>query len=109
MPLLELENPAVGRTFAFIGTKIQDLELTSPTGREWYAKYHDSAVAVPSPAVDSISKAAKSHRVYIQVGIIEKDGGTLYCTALLVSRDGSVLLKHRKVSLTAQLESSGKS
>ncbi|KAI1376661.1 carbon-nitrogen hydrolase [Hypoxylon crocopeplum] len=72
-----------------------------PRGREWYAKYHDSAVAVPSPAVDIISKAAKSHRVYIQVGIIEKDGGTLYCTALLVGRDGSVLLKHRKLIPTA--------
>ena len=42
--------------------------------------------------------------MYIQVGIIEKDGGTLYCTALLVGRDGSVLLKHRKVSLTDYCE-----
>ncbi|KAI1464636.1 carbon-nitrogen hydrolase [Daldinia caldariorum] len=70
-------------------------------GREWYAKYYHSAVAVPSPAVDTISKAAKAHKVYIQVGIIEKDGGTLYCTALLVGRDGSVLLKHRKLIPTA--------
>ncbi|KAI0011807.1 carbon-nitrogen hydrolase [Xylariaceae sp. FL0662B] len=70
-------------------------------GREWYVKYYDSAVAVPSPAVDVISKAAKSHRVYVQVGIIEKDGGTLYCTALLVGRDGAILLKHRKLIPTA--------
>lgn len=42
--------------------------------------------------------------MYIQVGIIEKDGGTLYCTALLVGRDGSVLLKHRKVSLADDYE-----
>ncbi|KAL7626856.1 Nitrilase [Parahypoxylon ruwenzoriense] len=46
-------------------------------------------------------ESAKSHGVYIQVGIIEKDGGTLYCTALLVGRDGSVLLKHRKLIPTA--------
>ncbi|KAI5863124.1 carbon-nitrogen hydrolase [Durotheca rogersii] len=72
-----------------------------PRGREWYAKYYESAVAVPSPAVDIISKSAKSHGVYIQVGIIEKDGGTLYCTALLVGREGSVLLKHRKLIPTA--------
>ncbi|OTB06045.1 hypothetical protein M426DRAFT_122906 [Hypoxylon sp. CI-4A] len=72
-----------------------------PRGREWYARYHDSAVAVPSPAVDVISKTAKAHQVYIQVGIIEKDGGTLYCTALLVGRDGSILLKHRKLIPTA--------
>ncbi|KAI1268387.1 carbon-nitrogen hydrolase [Xylariaceae sp. FL1019] len=70
-------------------------------GREWYRKYYDSAVAVPSLEVDAIAKAARTHKVYIQVGIIEKDEGTLYCSALLLGRDGSVLLKHRKLIPTA--------
>ncbi|KAI5922193.1 carbon-nitrogen hydrolase [Camillea tinctor] len=60
-----------------------------PRGREWYARYYDSAVAVPSPEADVIRNTAKSNQVYLQVGIIEKDGGTLYCTALLVGRDGA--------------------
>ncbi|KAI0593951.1 carbon-nitrogen hydrolase [Biscogniauxia sp. FL1348] len=72
-----------------------------PRGREWYARYYDSAVAVPSPEADVILNAAKSNQIYLQVGIIEKDGGTLYCTALLVGRDGQVLLKHRKLIPTA--------
>jgi hypothetical protein len=67
-------------------------------GREWYRRYYDSSVAVPSPEVDVIADAARTHNVYVQVGIIEKEGGTLYCTALLLGRDGSILLKHRKVS-----------
>jgi predicted amidohydrolase len=54
-------------------------------------------VAVPSPEVDVIAEAARTHNVYLEVGIIEKEGGTLYCTALLLGRDGSILLKHRKV------------
>ncbi|KAI0024801.1 carbon-nitrogen hydrolase [Xylariomycetidae sp. FL0641] len=55
-----------------------------PRGRKWYGRYYDSAVSVPSAATDTISNAAKANGIYIQVGIIEKDGGTLYCTALLL-------------------------
>jgi predicted amidohydrolase len=31
------------------------------------------------------------------VGIIEKEGGTLYCTAVLIGKDGKLLIRHRKV------------
>lgn len=47
--------------------------------------------------MDQICGIASNNNVYIQVGIIEKDGGTLYCTALLLGRDGAVLSRHRKV------------
>ncbi|KAI0389247.1 carbon-nitrogen hydrolase [Xylariaceae sp. FL0594] len=70
-------------------------------GREWYRKYYDSSVAIPSPETDIIAEAARAHNVYLEVGVIEKEGGTLYCTALLFGRDGSILLKHRKLIPTA--------
>ncbi|KAK5627818.1 hypothetical protein RRF57_003533 [Xylaria bambusicola] len=70
-------------------------------GREWYRKYYDSAVAIPSPEVKVIAETARMHNVYLAVGIIEKEGGTLYCTVLLFGRDGSILLKHRKLIPTA--------
>jgi predicted amidohydrolase len=54
-------------------------------------------VAVPSPEIDVIAKTARTCKIYLQVGIIEKEGGTLYCTAVLFGRDGAILLKHRKV------------
>ncbi|KAI1179986.1 carbon-nitrogen hydrolase [Nemania sp. FL0916] len=72
-----------------------------PRGREWYRRYYDSAVAIPSPEADIIAEAARTHNVYLEVGIIEKDGGTLYCTAVLFGRDGAILLKHRKLVPTA--------
>ncbi|KAI0816456.1 carbon-nitrogen hydrolase [Xylaria sp. FL0064] len=72
-----------------------------PRGRGWYRKYYDSAVAIPSPEVEVIAEAARTHNVYLEVGVIEKEGGTLYCTALLFGRDGSILLKHRKLVPTA--------
>ncbi|KAI0200773.1 carbon-nitrogen hydrolase [Astrocystis sublimbata] len=72
-----------------------------PRGREWYRKYYDSSVAIPSPEIDLIAETARTHKAYIEVGIIEKEGGTLYCTALLFGRDGAILLKHRKLIPTA--------
>jgi nitrilase len=35
------------------------------------------------------------------VGVIERDGGTLYCTALMHAPDGTLLGKHRKLMPTA--------
>ncbi|KAF9873374.1 carbon-nitrogen hydrolase [Colletotrichum karsti] len=72
-----------------------------PRGREWFAKYFDSAVEVPSPAFDVLSETARKHGVLLQVGIIEKEGGTLYCTALLLDREGQIVYKRRKLIPTA--------
>lgn len=71
--------------------------LIQKAGRKWYSRYYNSAVAIPSPELDQLCEIARNNNVHIQVGIIEKDGGTLYCTALLLSRDGAVLSRHRKV------------
>ncbi len=34
----------------------------------------------------------------LSVGIIEKDGGTLYCSSVLIGKDGELLIRRRKVS-----------
>jgi hypothetical protein len=72
------------------------LTLTSK-GRKWFAKYYNSAVSIPSPEFDRICSVAEENKVLLSVGIIEKEGGTLYCTAILIDRDGSLLSTHRKV------------
>ena len=68
------------------------------TGRKWYAKYYNSAIAIASPEFDQLRGFAVKSKVYLSVGIIEKDGGTLYCTAILIDRSGKLLYAHRKVS-----------
>ncbi len=73
----------------------------SPEGREEFRRYFDSAIAVPSPATDIIGEAARRHQLYLVVGVIERDGGTLYCTALFFGPDGTLLGKHRKLMPTA--------
>jgi predicted amidohydrolase len=66
-------------------------------GRKWYAKYYESAVQVPSPEFQVLSDTAKENGVFLHIGIIERDGGTLYCSTLLFGKDGFLLSKHRKV------------
>jgi nitrilase len=73
----------------------------SPEGREEFRRYHDSAIDVPGPALDAIGAAAREAGLFLVVGVIERDGGTLYCTAVFVGPDGRYLGKHRKLMPTA--------
>jgi nitrilase len=70
-------------------------------GREAFRRYWDSSVDVPGPAVDRLARVARSNKIYLVVGVIERDGGTLYCTVLFFAPDGAFLGKHRKVMPTA--------
>lgn len=73
----------------------------SPEGRDEFRRYFDSSIEVPGPATETIGQAARRHRLYLVVGVIERDGGTLYCTALFFGPDGALLGKHRKLMPTA--------
>jgi len=77
------------------------LGMRSPEGREEFRTYYDSAIDVPGPATELIGAAAKDYQVHLVVGVIERDGGTLYCTALMFGPDGRLLGKHRKLMPTA--------
>ena len=72
-----------------------------PEGRLDFRRYFESAIDVPGPDVDRIGTAAKEAGVYLVVGVIERDIGTLYCTILFFAPDGSYLGKHRKLMPTA--------
>jgi nitrilase len=73
----------------------------TPEGREDFKRYFESAVEVPGPAVETLSKAARSNSVYLVIGVIERERGTLYCCVLFFAPDGKFLGKHRKVMPTA--------
>ncbi len=75
--------------------------LRTAQGREDFRRYYESAVDVPGPACDALGKAAKNAGVFLVIGVIERDGGTLYCTVLFFSPDGHFMGKHRKLMPTA--------
>ena len=73
----------------------------TPQGRGEFRQYYEAAVTVDGPEIAQLAKAAARHRMYVVTGIIERDGGTLYCTAVYIGPDGRVLGKHRKLMPTA--------
>jgi nitrilase len=72
----------------------------SPEGREQFRRYWESAVEVPGPAVDALSKIARDQNIHLVIGVIERDRGTLYCTVLFFAATGAYLGKHRKLMPT---------
>jgi nitrilase len=70
-------------------------------GRDDFRKYFDSAIEVPGLAIEELSRTAKESGVYLVIGVIEREIGTLYCTVLFFSPDGTFLGKHRKLMPTA--------
>lgn len=73
----------------------------TPQGRAEYKLYYDAAVTVDGPEIALMAQAAAQHRMFVVVGIIERDGGTLYCTAVYMGPEGQILGKHRKLMPTA--------
>ena len=88
--------PGYPRGISF-GTVVGD---RTPEGRDHFRRYWDASVDVPGPAVDRLAEIAAENALHLVIGVVERDGGTLYCTALFFSPDG-YLGKHRKLMPTA--------
>jgi nitrilase len=88
--------PGYPRGITF-GTVVGD---RTPEGREHFRRYWEASVDVLGPAVDRLAGVAAENLLHLVVGVVERDGGTLYCTALFFSPEG-YLGKHRKLMPTA--------
>ena len=73
----------------------------SAEGRDIFRRYFDAAIALPGPELEAMQKTAKATGLHIVAGVIERAGGTLYCTAVFLGADGTFLGKHRKLMPTA--------
>lgn len=83
---------------ADFGTRVG---IRTPAGRREFRRYFESAIEVPGPVVDALARTAKSCGLYLVIGVIERDLGTLYCTVLFFDPEGGLLGKHRKLVPTA--------
>ncbi|WOD17355.1 nitrilase-related carbon-nitrogen hydrolase [Paraburkholderia kirstenboschensis] len=72
----------------------------TPEGREEYRRYFDSAIEVPSVHTDLLGQMAGDLQQYMVIGVVERGGATLYCTALFFGPEGALLGKHRKLMPT---------
>jgi len=60
---------------------------------------HDVPLAetIPGPLTDCLAETASRLGIWLGFGLLERDGGSLYDTALLLAPGGEVLLKYRRV------------
>jgi len=65
---------------------------------------HDLAQPIPSPSSDILRQAAQESEIYVVAGLTESADERIYDTALLISPDGQILLKHRKINILADVE-----
>ena len=75
--------------------------LRKPTGRDAYATYYSQAISLDGEEIEIINEAVADTGAVVVMGCIERDGGTLYCTALYFSGDQGLIGKHRKLMPTA--------
>jgi predicted amidohydrolase len=68
-----------------------DLGWTDPSAR-------DLALPIPGAHSDRLAEAARTHRVYVAAGLVERCGQRLYNAAVLIDSDGRILLHHRKIN-----------
>ncbi|HLH20161.1 MAG TPA: nitrilase-related carbon-nitrogen hydrolase [Bryobacteraceae bacterium] len=73
----------------------------TPEGRKDFRRYYEGAIDVPGPATERLGEAARAAGAWVVIGAIEREGGTLYCTALFFAPDGRLAAKHRKLMPTA--------
>ena len=52
------------------------------------------------PEVDRLASMAAKYKVYLVIGVVERDGYTLYSTVLFFDPEGNYLGKHRKLMPT---------
>lgn len=69
---------------------------------EWFRRFQEQAVVVPSAATDRLAEAARDAGAYVVIGIDERDadGSTIYNSLLYLGPDGQVLGVHRKLMPT---------
>jgi len=79
---------------AVVGSRSED-------GRAEFQRYHERAIDLPGAESAALAQIAAQCKVYLVVGVIERDAGTLYCTVVFYAPDGRYLGKHRKLMPTA--------
>ena len=70
-------------------------------GRDDFLAYYNESIVVPGPETERLRMAAKSEALFLVIGVIERDAGTLYCSVLYFGPNGDLLGKHRKLMPTA--------
>ena len=65
------------------------------------------AEEIPGPCVKYLGALAKRNDLYLVTSLFERDGKELYNTAVIISPDGKLLGKYRKLCLAKEMDLQG--
>ncbi|WP_165675349.1 carbon-nitrogen hydrolase family protein [Metapseudomonas otitidis] len=71
-----------------------------PEGREAFARYHANAIDVPGAETDALAALSARTGASLVLGVIERAGSSLYCTALFFEPSEGLVARHRKLMPT---------
>lgn len=71
-----------------------------PEGRDAFASYFENAIDVPGPETQALAALSTRTDASLVVRVIERDGNTLYCTALFFDPAAGLAAKHRELMPT---------
>lgn len=71
-----------------------------PEGREAFARYHDNAVDLDGPELAELAGLSTRTGTTLVLGVIERAGASLFCTALFIEPHEGIVAKHRKLMPT---------
>ena len=74
--------------------------MRSDEGRIAFQRYADSALTIPGAHFERLCQLVRELDIVLLIGAIERDGTSLYCSALTIDRSG-LLARHRKIMPTA--------
>lgn len=71
-----------------------------PEGREAFARYHANAIDVPGAETEALAGLSARTGASLVLGVIERAGNSLYCTALFFEPGEGLVARHRKLMPT---------
>ena len=74
----------------------------SKEGRKLYTQYYKNSISLSGPEMKRLLKISKTNKVYLCIGITEKqeENGSLYCSVVYISPSNGLLGVHRKIKPT---------
>jgi len=74
--------------------------LSLPEAADWgwlYQEARRDALPIPGKYTDFLAASAKRHHMWVAAGCLERAGDKVYNSAVIIDRDGRIVLKHRKI------------
>ncbi|WBH15307.1 carbon-nitrogen hydrolase family protein [Sphingomonas radiodurans] len=76
------------------------LGFRMPEGRESFARYYDNAIDMDGPELAELAGLSSRTGATLVLGVIERSGSSLFCTAVFIEPELGIVAKHRKLMPT---------